>query len=116
MNFAMLVLKRDDEVDASRDGKLVYPTIVTLFAVVSLRDVPPVGGGEVDDDSPGLHDVEHLLGDEHGHLATGDEGRGDNDVDVGSLLEHQTRRQVGGGDVISGGLTWIIVSDFPCFL
>lgn len=55
-----------------------------------LRDVPPVGGGEVDDDAPGLHDVEHLLGYEHGRLATGDEGRGDDDVDVGGLLEHQT--------------------------
>ena len=34
MNFATLVPKRDDEVDASRNGKWVYPTIVTPFAVV----------------------------------------------------------------------------------
>jgi hypothetical protein len=34
MNFATLVPKRDDEVDASRDGRSVYPTIVTPFAVV----------------------------------------------------------------------------------
>jgi len=78
-----------------------------------LRNVPPVGGSKVDDDAPGLHDVEHLLGDKHGRLATGDEGHGDDDVDVGGLLEHQTRWQVGASDVISGGLTWIIVSEFP---
>ena len=36
MNFATLVPKRDDEVDASRDGKLVYPSIVTLFVVMQM--------------------------------------------------------------------------------
>ena len=55
----------------------------------SLLGVAAIGRGQIDHDAAGLHDVQHVLIDQDGRLPTGDQRRGDDDVDVAGLLQHE---------------------------
>jgi hypothetical protein len=58
----------------------------TRFVHLRQLAVAAALGGKVDDDRTRLHHLDHVLGPELGRRAVGDEGRGDDDVDIGRHL------------------------------